>query len=649
VTPDTSQPTLGTLLRFYRRRLALTREALAEQAGFSVEYIKKLEGGSRRPSAPSLEILAHTLELDPAELASLRASRLASLTQAGSEAVARPAGSALGDQPSYRTFGDVGEGRRLITALFCDLISFPSVDAPPDPEDVRDVQRTYFAEVKALVERYGGMVEKYGGSTVLAVFGLATAHEDDPERALLCALEMQQTVPQAIHPAHVWAPPPSIRVGIETGEVVTESTSGYDWEDTAVSGHAINAASMLQSSAEPGQILVGQEAAHLTRSRIRYCEPRELSLRGSSSTTRVFQALGLDQSTERLWQTIHEILPPAPFVGREREIAVLEQLWQSCQAGRGELVSIVGEPGIGKSRLIAEFVSRVAADDDFRVLHARCFSYSQEVSLWLVADLLRSIFSLPEDDTLDGIGDRLDAAVPDLLSAEDEDRRLEARDVLGEVLGLPPSESLVSRAGAEIRRNALVRSLRLVLAALSDRSPTILVLQDLHWIDASSNDVLAKITVDVPGLPVLVVVAQREGWSGPWAEWSWPERLTLRPLLESEGAALAAEVLGRIHLSADLEQYLAQWAGGNPFFIEELGRRQECPSAWPIPSSLPSEHGKLGTRAVRSRISLRHWRWRGNWPMCSQPVREAARVRVRRTIMMANQSRRASVISELTG
>ena len=162
--------------------------------------------------------------------------------------------------------------------------------------------------------------------------------------------------------------------------------------------------------------------------------------------------------------------------------------------------------------------------------------------------------------------------VPNLLIADDEEARLEARDVLGEVLGLAPSKSMITQAGAEVRRNALVRILRRILAALSIRGPTVLVLQDLHWIDAASNEVLGQVAVDVPGLRLLVLVAQREGWTPPWSDLGWPDRITLRPLPKKDAAVLAVTVLGNVPLSARLEQYLAERAGGNPFFVEELSR-----------------------------------------------------------------------------
>ena len=598
-----ASPSFGTLLRLHRRRLGLTQEDLAERAGFSPAYIKKLEGGSRRPSASSADVLAHVLVLESGDLESFRAARTGavlelSIRQArdlsaaetsddsdvllyASQGLHEAAEAVAVEASTVGLISAVAEERRFVTVLFCDFSSFTTRYEPLDPEDVRDIQSAYFSTMKREVERFGGTLERHGGEAVLALFGVSTAHEDDPERAVLCALGMQEAMAVVVHEfqhrlgVRAEQPQPReypLQIGINTGEVVSGPRSGAGWEDVGVSGDAVNQAARLQASAEPGEILVGQETMHLTRSRIRYGDGRKLNVKGLPAHDLVFPALGLNQTTEGLWQAVHETLPPASFIGRDREMESLSELWDRARSGEGQLVSIVGEPGVGKSRLIAEFVSRAAGEQEMRIVQGRCLSYGQEVSLWLIADLLRSLFSIDENAPLDSIRDRLDMILPALLTTEDEDVRLEARDVLGEVLGLSASESMVTKAGAEVRREALVRSLRRILAALSSRGPVILVLQDLHWIDGSSTAVLGQIAVEVPGLRLLVLVAQREGWTPPWSDLGWPERINLRPLPVEDAAVLAATVLGNVPLSVELESYLAERAGGNPFFVEELSR-----------------------------------------------------------------------------
>ena len=497
-----------------------------------------------------------------------------STTQAAG--LSEPATAVAEGAPPVASPAPRGEERRLVTALFCEFVGITSPSEPLDPEDVRDIQDACFRAIKRQVERYGGTIESHAGDGVRAIFGAPVAHEDDPERAVLCALGMQAVLTRVVDEFRQrlgagFDEPSSIRAGINTGEAVKRSPNRLGWgghERCRPSRrHGREAPNVGRTGRDPGW--PGDRTTHA--SPYRYGDARELKLRDRARAAPAYPALGLNQSTEGLWQAVHErlLLPPSWDGG---EIEELGEVWDRARTGDGQLVSIVGEPGVGKSRLIAEFVSRSAGDEDARLVQGRCLSYGQEVSLWLIADVLRSLFSIDEDDSVDTIRDCLDTNIPALLTAENDETRLEARDVVGEVLGLAPSESMVTRAGAEARHNALVRSLRLMLAALSNRGPAILVLQDLHWIDAASNAVLRQVAVDVPGLRLLVLVAQREGWTPPWSDLGWPERITLRPLPENDAAVLAVTVLGNVPLSAELEQYLVERAGGNPFFVEELSR-----------------------------------------------------------------------------
>ncbi|HEX8917018.1 MAG TPA: tetratricopeptide repeat protein, partial [Chloroflexota bacterium] len=269
------------------------------------------------------------------------------------------------------------------------------------------------------------------------------------------------------------------------------------------------------------------------------------------------------------WETSDQA---TPLVGRDREMVELLDLWIRAQGGDGQVATLIGDAGVGKSRLISEVLEKVGTSIAIRVIRARCLSYGQEIPLWLVADLLRSFLGVAEQDTLDVVRHKLSVTTTGLLAEAGVEIQAEATDVLGEVLGLPPGKSLVTNAGAQIRRQALIRDIRLLLGALSDRAPTIVVLEDLHWIDDASADVLVEVLADIPGLRVLVMAAQRPGWTAPWSEWGWTERLTLRPLRDDEAALMAGAVLGGMKPSPELEQYVADRAGGNPFFLEEMLR-----------------------------------------------------------------------------
>jgi len=462
------------------------------------------------------------------------------------------------------------EERRLVTALFCDLVGFTPLSERLDPEEVRDIQAAYFEQMRQQIERYGGTVEKYAGDAVLALFGAPIAHEDDAERAVLCALGMQAAIePVAEQTQRRWSVEPAIRVGVNTGEVVSGRWEAGGRQDVAVTGDAVNTAARIQSAAEPGEVLVGLETMRLTKRRIRYGERRELVLKGKVGTIPGYPALGVREQFGERWETSEEA---TPLIGRDREMLELLDAWIRAQAGEGQLVTLVGDAGVGKSRLITELLEKVGTSVAIRVLRARCLSYGQEISLWLVADLLRGLFGIQEQDGLEEVRVKLSTGSTSLLKESDAETQVEAMDVLGEVLGLPPGNSLVANAGAQIRRQALIRDLRLVLGAVTERAPTVLVLEDLHWLDEASSQVLTEALSDVPGLRLLVLAAHRPGWTAPWTDWGWTERLSLRPLRDEEATLLAGAVLGGMTLSLELERYVADRAGGNPFFVEEMLR-----------------------------------------------------------------------------
>ncbi|HEX6508107.1 MAG TPA: tetratricopeptide repeat protein [Chloroflexota bacterium] len=471
--------------------------------------------------------------------------------------------------PASQTAPPHPEERRPVTSLFCDLVGFTPLTERLDAEEVRDIQERYFAAMREQIARFGGRVEKYVGDAVLAFFGAPLALEDDPERAVLCALGMQGAMGGVqAYVSDRYGVELAIRVGVNTGEVVSGAWEIGGRIDLNLTGDAINTAARLQTAAEPGGVLVGAETMMLTRRRIEYGDRLELTLKGKSATVPAYPALRVRERLGERW----DIQQVTPLIGRDREVFDLMNAWAGVQEGEGRLITIVGDAGVGKSRLINEFVSRLSIDEDVRTVRGRCLSYGKEVSLWLVGDLLRNLFGIRESDGLEEVQNALRGALAELLDEIETTTRDEAVDVLGEVLGLTAGSSTLANAGAEIRRQALIRSLRLLLTALQTQPGAVLILEDLHWIDEASQEVLAEVLQDIPGLRMVVLAVQRPGWMAPWAEWGFTDRITLRPLENDEATKLAGAVLGGLEPSRELEAYIADRAGGNPFFVEEMLR-----------------------------------------------------------------------------
>jgi adenylate cyclase len=336
------------------------------------------------------------------------------------------------------------EERRLITAIFCDMVGFTPLNERLDPEEVREIQTMYFAQMNRELHRFGGSVEKYAGDAVLALFGAPIAHEDDAERAVRCALAMQQAFqPVAEMAKREWGVDLAVRIGINTGEAISGAWDIEGKRDYSATGDVVNTAARLQSSADPGGVIVGPETMHLGRRAILFGPRKDLTLKGKATTFPAYPVLGLrDQMAER-WETREQ---PVVLVGREHEVSHLMDVWERVQAGEGRIVNLVAEAGVGKSRLVAEVVDKMSSVAGTVVLRGRCLSFGEGMSLHLVAGVLRNLCQVHEGDEPEQVRTQVRITVDSLLAPWDPDTRDAAADVLGSALGLSPSPSIVSGA-----------------------------------------------------------------------------------------------------------------------------------------------------------------------------------------------------------
>lgn len=464
----------------------------------------------------------------------------------------------------------VAEERRLITALFCDLVGFTPLTESLDPEEVRQIQSMYFAAMSGELHRFGGSVEKYAGDAVLALFGNPVAHEDDAERAVRCALAMQRAFePVADTAKREYGRDLAVRIGVNTGEVVSGAWDVEGRLDYSATGDALNTAARLQTAADPGGVIVGPETMHLARRAIRFGPRRDLTLKGKSELFPAYPVLGLREEIAERWETQESRIP---LVGRERELVFLMDVWARVHAGEGQLVTLVAEAGVGKSRLLAEAVERMTRMAGTVTVRGRCLSHGEGMSLHLVADLLRSMSHLREGAPPDLVREQVRATVDALLAPWDEETRNAAADVVGSVLGLPPGDSSVTHASPQVRRQTLVRSLQLLLSALSNFRPAVIVLEDLHWVDQASVEVIEGVLPALRERQAIVLATHRPGRAMPWEGWREHHSLSLEPLGEDDALVLARTILGHAELDPELERQVTGRAGGNPFFVEELLR-----------------------------------------------------------------------------
>jgi class 3 adenylate cyclase/tetratricopeptide (TPR) repeat protein len=446
--------------------------------------------------------------------------------------------------------------RKVVSILFVDLVGFTSRSDRADPEDVQQTLQRYHARVKDQLERHGGTVEKFIGDAVMAVFGAPVAHGDDPERAVragLRALEAIQELNREDPDLDL-----SARAAVTTGEaVVAVGTAPGSGEALAI-GDVVNTASRLQSAAPPGQLVVGEETYRATRGVIAYEEMPAVEAKGKRDPVRAWLALApVGAPAERP-------VTSAPIVGRDRELAVVASIWdRAVTERRPHLVTLLGPPGIGKSRLAREISASIDGRGG-RVLRGRCYPYDTQAAYGAFGQQVRRLVGAFEQDPPAQVRDKVATAMAGLLSTQ------EAADVtrsLSLLLGLGLDEPMPDRTLLFLGPRRLIEELAL-------DQPTLFVFEDIHWADAGDLDLIEYLAARVRDTSAVFLALARPELHDARPTWAsgLPAQTTLalEPLAASEGAAIAAHILGAGAGVPSTIARLLEVAGGNPLFIEEL-------------------------------------------------------------------------------
>ena len=445
------------------------------------------------------------------------------------------------------------EERKLVSVLFVDLVGFTSRSDRADPEDVRDALSLYHAEAKQRIEQHGGTVEKFAGDAVMAVFGAPVAHGDDAERAVRAGLAVL-TGMEELNRTH--GLDLAARAAVNTGEALV-AVGGDGSREALAIGDVVNTASRLQSAAPTGRLIVGQDTYRATRHAIGY-EPLE-SVEAKGKAERVPAWLAVEPVSEPAERRI----APTPFLGRDREFELIRSLWNRTVAERrAQLVTILGPPGIGKSRLSRE-VSTLVAEEGGQVLRGRCLPYGAQIGYQAFPQLIRAASGIYGSDSPDVAREKLRRSLDALMSpgeAAETSRYLALLLGLGGADGVDEPRLLFFAARRFVETTAL-------------KTPTLLVFEDIHWAQSSELELLEYLSKYVRDAPVMLVALARpelldvrSAWgSGLVAQTTIP----LEPLPRPEAAALASHLLAWVERWADVAQ-LVERAEGNPLFLEEL-------------------------------------------------------------------------------
>jgi class 3 adenylate cyclase/tetratricopeptide (TPR) repeat protein len=448
--------------------------------------------------------------------------------------------------------------RRLVSVLFADLVGFTALSETRDAEEVRELLSRYFDACRRLIELYGGTVEKFIGDAVMAVWGTPTATEDDAERAVRAALDLVAAV--SALGDEVGAPELQARAGVLTGEAaVTLGASGQGM----VAGDLVNTASRVQSVAEPGSVFVGEATRRASERAIVYAEAGSFELKGKEGETalwravRVVSGVGGSLKSEGL---------EAPFVGRDRELRQIKDLFHICaDEGRAQLVSVTGIAGIGKSRLAWEFYKYFDGLTQIVYWHrGRCLAYGEGVTYWALADMVRMRCRIAEDDPSETAWQKLQAALDEHVLDAEERRFVEPR--LAQLLGLGEQE------GRD--RQDLFAAWRLFFERLAETYPTVLAFEDMQWADASLLDFVEYLLEWSRDKPLFVVTLARPELLERRPTWGAGHRnfasLYLEPLAEQAMRELLTGLVPG--LPANLQEQILARAEGVPLYAVETVR-----------------------------------------------------------------------------
>jgi serine/threonine protein kinase/DNA-binding CsgD family transcriptional regulator len=458
--------------------------------------------------------------------------------------------------------------RRLVTVLFCDLVGFTPLSEQLDPEDVREIQGVYFGRMSQEIRRFGGSIEKYAGDAVLALFGVPVAHEDDAARAVRCGLSMQAVIKEvAAGVGKRWGVELALRVGVNTGEVVSGIWDIGGRQDYAVSGDAVNTAARLQAVAEPGEVLVGEETMWLARRTIRFGERRAVVLKGKAGVVPVYSAIEERQRPSG-WG---ERGQPIPLVGRNHELTFLSSIWTKVmQEVHPHLVTVLGEPGIGKSRLVAAFEGNLV--NQARILHGRCLPYGEVRGYWALAEVVREAAGITLADDMQLASRKFGELVAGVLS-QTEDAG-DPRELTGHLARLCGLDVDGERPATLADQRTLHTSVCRFIEALARSQPLCLLFEDLHWADEALLDLIEFITAHVREAPLLMMTQARPELLEQRPAWGRGLRnctsLALEPLDERHGRDLALLLCQEHGLAAGAAEQVVRGAAGNPLFAEEL-------------------------------------------------------------------------------
>jgi class 3 adenylate cyclase/predicted ATPase len=450
--------------------------------------------------------------------------------------------------------------RRQLTVMFSDLVGSTALSARLDPEDVREIVGAYHHCCADLIAKAGGFVAKYMGDGVLAYFGYPQAHEHDAERAVRAGLAIVEAAPKLVTAA---GSPLHVRVGIATGLVVVGDLIGSgEAQERGIVGETPNLAARLQALAEPNMVVIADSTRRLLGNLFELQDLGAKDLKGITGPARAWAALRAS-SVESRFEALHT-MGLTTLVGREEEFESLLRRWSRAKTGEGQVVLLSGEAGIGKSRLTAALLERLASETHTRLRYF-CSPQHTDSALYPIIAQMERAAGLAYDDAPQAKLDKLDAVLAQTSTLPED------AAVIAAMLSLPndgryPALALIP----EQRRQQTLEALTSQLAGLARQQPVLMILEDAHWVDPTSLEAFGRVVDRIKSLPVLLIVTFRPDFNAPWAGRSNVMSLALNRLGGRQTAAIIARRVGNKKLPADVMAEIVERTDGIPLFVEEM-------------------------------------------------------------------------------
>ena len=483
------------------------------------------------------------------------------------------------------------EERRQATILFADLSGYTAAAERMDPEAVKALVDRTLRLLGEEIERFGGSIDKFIGDNVMGVFGAPVSHEDDPERAVRAGLAMQQAMEGANRQSREkYDVGFSLRVGINSGEVM----AGAVGDRYTVMGDAVNVAARLQAAGRPDSVTVGESTYGASREAISYERLEPLTLKGKEEPVPAWEATGVLAEPRRA-----AVRAETPLIGREEEAGLLSSLVERIEReGSPHLVTVIGQAGVGKSRLLRELMNTLSErEDPPTIRRGQCPPYGAGIAYWALAEVLNDEFDIRDTDAPETAWEKLRSGVTALMREQGDESAGERNAALLAIpLGLePPEELQPAEADPQRMREALFSAARAAVEAIARQRTLVLAIDDIHWADEGMLDLIDHLTrwVRAPLLLVCLtrdeLLERRPGWGGGRRN---ATTISLEPLTENETRELVAALMpGSDNGSADVVPQVAERSGGNPLFAEEMVNRlleEETAEAQALPRTVQS-------------------------------------------------------------